>query len=137
MTRNPLSLLGSLALALGGCFSPTGSEAALRIKINNAATGSDVRVVVDGPRFEAVTVNVPAGEQRNVYPRGEDGDILSFTVTVPTNAGVSGSGNCTAGPEMAANSEGDVHGQVDLGLESGTTIAVLCSGAGLPGGGWR
>ena len=131
------TILGILALVtVPGCGVSTDTSNSLRIKIVNGA-GLDVRVVVDGPQFNPVTVNVTAGSQENVYPVGGQGDFITFEVTVPTNGAITGSGGCTAGPDMSPGSSGDVHGQVNLSLESATTIRVDCSGAGLPGGGWQ
>jgi len=128
------AVLGLMTLA--DCGTSTGSSEGLRIKLVNS-TGLNVRVVVDGPQFNPVTVDVASGAQQNVYPDGGQGDFITFQVTVPANGAITGSGACTAGPDMVPGSTGDVHGQVTLGLASATTISVECSGAGLPGGGWQ
>ncbi len=130
-------LLGGLALiALAGCLDATGNSGSLRIRIVNAATGVAVRVVVDGPRFSAVTLDVGVGATVNTYPTGGQGDPITFTVTVPSNLAITGEGSCTAGIPMSPGSSGDTHGQVNLILE-GQSIRVECSGAGLPGSGWE
>lgn len=125
-----------LGLAGLACSSSTSSSPGLRIKVLNA-TGLDVRVAVDGPGFSPRTLNIVDGGDRNTYPPGAAGDVISFTVTVPTDGTISGNGACTAGPNMSPGSTGDLHGQVNLFLSSATTIDVECSGAGLPLGGWQ
>ena len=118
--RHVLFSTVALLVAAGCSDESTGPSSLIRLRIDNL-TQVALTIVVDGPGFNAVTVNLGLFQAYENEVAGEAGDQISVQVT--GTGGVSFSGSCAAGSGIVGAPTSDpqaVYGIISLRPPGGT-----------------
>ncbi len=115
------ALAAFLPGTLSGCFSDSHIAGDIAVIIVNG-TGQTVHLMVDGPSFSPVSVDVAAGGSYVEELPGVVGDIITVDATA---GGLSGSGGCRAAASIVNGGTGE-YGQINI-ASNGTSLDVICS----------
>jgi len=109
---------------------------------------SDLRVnvkVVNYSGLNPVSVEIswPSGSRSVTVPSPNDVNVEGIAANVDERirfrpaflAYSSVQAECIVGPDLTNGS--GIYGQVDIAWTGATEVTAVCSGAGLPGGGWK